>query len=162
MPKIFWNIFIWQTSCFMVSISKVLFFKTLRSARAFVLKVGKSNPFDMCSVWLKVHVVFFSSVCSVLFFFDPLMITAIFASSYLICSSNFYFVCFKNHITQNALKSCIEIMALYRWGVNEHAWKFLKITLWVFANLCTKSIPVLKIGSLGIDFVYMIFVVTNT
>ena len=40
-------------------ISNAQIFKTLRSARQFMLQVGNSNSFDMCSGWSKVYVASF-------------------------------------------------------------------------------------------------------
>ena len=40
-------------------VSKALSLRTLRSAWAFVLKLGKSNSFNMCSGCSKLHAVFF-------------------------------------------------------------------------------------------------------
>ena len=57
MPENFWRISQQKRNGSMAGHSKSLFAQTLRAARAFVLQVGKSNSFDMCSGWSKVYAV---------------------------------------------------------------------------------------------------------
>ena len=59
LPKIFRKNFTVAVDASVAAISNALNLKTFWSARAFVLKVGKSNSFDMCSGCSKVYVVCF-------------------------------------------------------------------------------------------------------
>ena len=47
------------SKCSAAGISNAQIFKTLRSARQFMLQVGNSNSFDMCSGWSEVYVASF-------------------------------------------------------------------------------------------------------